>query len=149
MPTLNYTTSVPVVRTIGEIQHALAKHGASGVGMSYEDGKPVGIVFMLTTPFGERAFALPVDVPAVHRLLTDQRQGRNGHKRNARVDNRLEQAERVAWRVIRDWLMAQLALIEAQMVSLDQVMLPYLKVDPGHTLYEAYQEREMQGLIGE
>lgn len=53
-----------------------------------------------------------------------------------------EQAERVAWRVAREWLLAQLAIIEAQMATLDQVMLPYLQVDGQKTLYAAYRERE-------
>lgn len=142
MATLNYTTSIPAVRTIGEMQAALAKHGAASIAVAYTGGQPSGIGFMLKTPHGFRTFDLPVDVAAVHRLLTDQKAGKNGHKKNARVDNRPEQAERVAWRVTRDWLMAQLAIIEAQMATLDQVMLPYLKVDDSHTLYQAYAERE-------
>jgi len=39
-------------------------------------------------------------------------------------------------------------IIEAQMATLDQVMLPYLKVDDSHTLYEAYTEREQNLAIG-
>ena len=34
------------------------------------------------------------------------------------------------------------------MATLDQVMLPYLKVDDSHTLYEAYTEREQNLAIG-
>ena len=148
MATLNYTTGVPVVRTIGEMQESLARHNAASIAITYEGSKPVGIGFMLKTPHGFRTFELPVDVAAVHQLLTDQRHGQNGHKTNSRVDNRPEQAERVAWRVARDWLFAQLAIIEAQMATLDQVMLPYLKVDDSHTLYQAYAEREQNLAIG-
>lgn len=142
MATLNYTTTISVVRTIGEMQQALAGHGAASIAIAYEGGKPSGIGFMLKTPHGFRTFDLPVDVAAVHRLLSDQRAGRNGYKANIRVDARPEQAERVAWRVARDWLFAQLAIIEAQMATLDQVMLPYLKVDDSHTLYQVYTDRE-------
>jgi len=148
MATLNYTTVVPVVRTIGEMQEALAGHGAASIAIAYEGGKPSGISFMLKTPHGFRTFDLPVDVAAVHQLLTEQRHGQNGHKANSRVDARPEQAERVAWRVAREWLFAQLAIIEAQMATLDQVMLPYLKVDDSHTLYQAYTQREQALAIG-
>ena len=56
-------------------------------------------------------------------------------------------AERVAWRVIKDWLEAQLALIDAQMATLDQVMLPYLVIDAtGKTLYGSYRDREQVAL---
>lgn len=142
MPTLNYTTTVPASRTIAEMQEALARHGAQTIAIDYHDGRPAGIAFMLTTPQGPKAFTLPVDVQAVHRLLSDQKNGRNGQKRNGRVDDRPAQAERVAWRVVRDWLLAQLAIIEAQMATLDQVMLPYMRVDDSRTLYEAYRDRE-------
>lgn len=146
MPTLNYTTTVPVTRTIAEIQDSLSKHGASSIATDYVDGKPAGLAFIVPTPHGPRQFAMPVDVDAVHRLLVNQKAGRDGHKRNPRVDDRREQAERVAWRVMREWLVAQLAIIEAQMASLDQVMLPYLKVDADRTLYESYKEHEQAAL---
>lgn len=146
MGTLNYTTTVPASRTIAEIQTALAKHGAGTIAVQYEGQKPCGLAFSLTTPHGLKAFALPVDVAAVHRLLTDQRDGRNGWAKNSRVDARVEQAERVAWRVVREWLLAQLAIIEAQMATMDQVMLPYLRVDDTHTLYERYRENEQKAI---
>jgi hypothetical protein len=50
--------------------------------------------------------------------------------------------ERVAWRIAKDWLEAQLAILQSEMVSIDQVMLPYLHVDGDKTLYQAYAERE-------
>lgn len=46
-----------------------------------------------------------------------------------RVEKRyltLEQANRVAWRIAHDWLRAQLAIIDAGMVTLPEVMFPYL-----------------------
>lgn len=56
------------------------------------------------------------------------------------------QAERVAWRVIKDWIAAQLAIVETQMVELDQVMLPYLHVDGDRTLYESYRDQELRAI---
>lgn len=138
MPTLNYTTQVAAGKTIGEIQALLAKHGASAVATRYDNGRAVGVSFGLVTPHGERHFTLPVDVPAMLRLL--QRQRISPRYRTA------EHAVRVAWRVVKDWLAAQLALVEASMATLDQVMLPYLQVDPEHTLYEAFREREQAAL---
>ena len=48
--------------------------------------------------------------------------------------------------VVKDWIEAVLALIEARMVTIDEVMLPYLKVDQERTLWQAYQEREQAAL---
>jgi hypothetical protein len=133
MPIKNYTTSVPVVRTVAEVQAMLAKHGASRVAVNYAGGLPVGLSFALDTPYGRRAYDLPVEVAGVARKLA---QGVNGKVTP-------EQAARVAWRIVRDWLDAQLALIEAAAAALDQVMLPYLLVDDGRTVYDEYREREM------
>ena len=58
------------------------------------------------------------------------------------------QAERVAWRVLKDWLEAQLALIEAGVADMAEVMLPYLHVAPGVTLYRAYLDNEQLAIGG-
>ena len=47
-----------------------------------------------------------------------------------------EQAKRVAWRIVKDWVEAQLAIIETQMVKPEQVFLPYAITQTGETLYE-------------
>lgn len=46
------------------------------------------------------------------------------------------QAIRTAWRVIRDWVEAQLALVEINMVTVPQVFLPYAIMRDGKTLSE-------------
>jgi hypothetical protein len=97
------------------------------------------MTFGLVTPHGPRLFTLPVDVDAMQRLLA-------GHKPSGGMSmaafRSREHAERVAWRVIKDWLAAQLTLVATDMAALDQVMLPYLHVDGDRTLYAAYRDRE-------
>lgn len=142
MAILNYTTRIGATKTLGEMQTMLAKHGAARVAVDYDDGIPSGISFYLNTPHGMRAFSLPVNMDAMHVLLVRQEQAgllKAGSKadRSSRA-----QAERVAWRVMKDWLSAQLALVETEMATIDQVMLPYLHVDGEKTLYAAYSERE-------
>ena len=56
---------------------------------------------------------------------------------------------RVAWRILKDWVAAQLAIVETEMVSLDEVMLPYLRSDDGRTLYELFTERQLALTTGE
>ena len=46
------------------------------------------------------------------------------------------QAERTAWRNVRDWIMAQMAIIEAGQVEMEEVFLPYLTDRQGRTLYQ-------------
>jgi len=144
MSVLNYTTKIAATKTVSEVQTMLAQHGASRIAIDYDNGRAVGITFALTTPHGQRLFTLPVDVDAMHRLLVAEddagRLKAGGMSRDARRSR--EQAERVAWRVIKDWLAAQLTLIQTEMAALDQVMLPYLHTDDGRTLYTAYRDRE-------
>jgi hypothetical protein len=141
MSVLNYTTSIATTKTIGEIQTLLAEHGASRIAVDYEDGAPSGLTFSLTTAHGPRLFTLPVDVDAMHRLLVAEYDA--GRIKNRRPPMRTrEHAEKVAWRVIKDWLAAQLTIVQTQMAAIDQVMLPYLRVDEHRTLYAAYRERE-------
>jgi len=117
------------------MQALLGKSGADAVAVMYEEGKPSGMSFSLATPAGQRSFMLPVDVGAVQKLLTAQK------RTHRSVDDRPAQAERVAWRIVKDWLAAQLTLIDAQMASLDEVMLPYLVTAPNRTLRDDWRER--------
>jgi hypothetical protein len=147
MATLNYSTSIPAARTIGEIQRMLAVHGAAAVTVGYVDGKATGVSFALQTPHGERVFTLPVDVAALRHLLREQaRAGKLKASMPRGGWDSPEHAERVAWRVVKDWLEAQLAIIEARMATLDQVMLPYLHVEGGTTLYELYRRNEQRAI---
>src|SRR5690349_21099089 len=148
MAVLNYTTSIAATKTVGEMQTALAAAGASRIAVDYDAGSPVALSFMLVTPHGPRHFTLPVNIDAMHRLLVaEDKAGRIRSGAKATRSSR-EQAERVAWRVMKDWLLAQLALVATEMVGLDQVMLPYLHVDEsGKTLYGAYKEREAVAML--
>lgn len=148
MGTLNYTTKVPVAKTIGEIQEMLVRQGAATVATTYTDGQPTGISFMLNTPHGQRAFSLPVNVAAVNALLVKQNDNRELRPDGKRVMafTTTEHAARVAWRVLKDWVEAQLAIIESQMATLDQVMLPYLHADGDRTVYEIYRDNEQKAL---
>jgi hypothetical protein len=50
-----------------------------------------------------------------------------------------DHVERVAWRILGDWIAAQAAIIETEMVTLPQVMLPYMRTDDGSTVFERYE----------
>lgn len=139
MALLNYTTTIAVDKTLAEVQRLLAKQGARSILTEYDgSGNPQSVSFLIGTAFGDRGFRLPADTEAVWRVLTKQwNQGRVPRRFVTR-----EQAARVAWRIIKDWLEAQLALIETEMVSLEQIMLPYMTMDDGRSLYQVMRERQ-------
>lgn len=140
---LNYTTKVPSSRTINEMQDALGRAGARRVMVEYANGAPAALAFSLPTAHGERLYTLPCDIDAVLRVLKDTDPTL---LRTNKIKADREQAEKVAWRVLKDWLEAQLALVRTQMAPLDQVMLPYLHVAPELTLYEAWAQDEGRAL---
>jgi len=127
------STEVSVERSVEEIQRLLVKHDATEVRIRYEQGRPVAVAFLIETEFGPRAFALPANVERVWpRLIKENRQGKLAPRFTTK-----EQAARVAWRIVRHWLKAQIAVIESGLISMDELLLPYL-VDPrtGQTLYQ-------------
>jgi hypothetical protein len=55
----------------------------------------------------------------------------------------LEQAERVAWRIVKDWVDAQMAILESEMVQMDEIFLPYMLNQNNMTLYQAYKNNQL------
>jgi len=89
-----------------------------------------------------RAFSLPVNIEGTEKAMREA-------NRKGLVPNRYlgrDQAIRVSWRTLKSWLEAQLALIEAGVAELTEVMLPWLHVAGDRTLYAAYQENEHKAL---
>lgn len=133
MPLLNYTTKVDVYTTLGAIQGQLVKHGAKRIMQEYDDqGHIDALTFAIETPVGVQGFRLPANVDAVHEVLKRQK---------VKCDR--EQAERVAWRILKDWIEAQMAILESEMVQLDEIFLPYMLNQQGQTLFEAYRNNQL------
>lgn len=128
MPIMNYTTKVDVYTTIGAIQGMLVKHGAKKIMQDYdENGRIRAICFAIDTPTGLRGIQLPAKVENVLAVLRQQK-----------VKADYEQAERVAWRIVKDWVAAQMAILESEMVQLDEIFLPYMVNREGNTFYQLY-----------
>lgn len=146
MPIANYTTQVAAMKSVGEIQGMLTAHGARSIMINFSDNQePVSLAFLIKTTDGEVPFRLPANIEAVQRLLakslkSSYRKWDSEYQRQR--DQKLkEQAMRVAWRVLRDWIRAQMAIIETEMVVLEQVFLPYMVTRNERTLYETIQEK--------
>jgi len=135
MPILNYTTEIAVGKTMGEIQTALARRGVQRISTLFDDdGTPAGLGFTMKTDYGVRDFELPVRTAGV--LVAMSRDSKV-----PKAKQTAEQAARVAWRIAKDWLEAQSALIDAGLASLDEVMMPYLITDTGRTMYVETRQR--------
>lgn len=127
---------MPASRSIEEIQAALVKYGATGVLYEYEQGtgRILALKFILPMHDKEAAnhvrnvgFSLPVNWRRFQAALK-----RDGVRRWDDEDY----CYRVAWRCVRDWVLAQMALYDTQMVDLPQVFLPFAASGDGETLYD-------------
>jgi len=135
MPIKNYTTKIDPHKTIWEIQSILSKHGAQEISISYDErSNPVAIKFMIVISWHPTPYKLPANYQWVKGAL------RKHHNLPAslRTD---EHALRVSWRIIKDWIDSQLALIESEQAELSQIFLPYVLNKNWKTLYEVFKEQ--------
>lgn len=139
MPIKNYTTEVAVSKTMGEITQLLSRKGVSRISTLFDEaGDPTGIGFTMKTEYGLRDFEFIVNYDGVLKVLKAEAQPRYQTK---------AQASRVGWRIARDWLDAQVALVEIGLASMDQVFMPYMIAGPhGETVYSMIRAQGLKEL---
>lgn len=141
MPILNYTTSIAAEKTVSEIQSILARSGASAVMAEYDDEQVLcSIAFQVRFKGQVLSYRLPAQIDKIYIILQNDR----NVTRKLRTR---EQASRVTWRIIKDWIQAQLALIEAEQAQLTEVFLPYMQTADGSTIYERLEHGGFSGLL--
>jgi hypothetical protein len=129
MPIKNYSTNIGLERTIAEIEKILAKHGARAILKEYDvSGRVTAVNFIAEVFEGQSVpFRLPLDVQALMEVINHQidhpqkHEGKIEHK----YKNDMDYARRVGWRIIRDWVDAQMTMIDLRQVTIPQVFLSY------------------------
>ena len=131
MPILNYTTTIDAFKTLGEIQKILVRSGARSINVDYDDdGNPSAVTFLIDINGTWINFRLPSNWHGVKRRIDRDPNIRRGLKTD-------EQAIRVSWRITKDWIEAQMAIIDAELAELAEVFLPYAVRADGQTFYRA------------
>ena len=132
------STNIKPEKTAAEIQGLLGYKGAHQILMEYENREIVAVSFTLRNGNQEIPFRLPVRWEAcLQAMLNDP--GTPMSRCNK------DQAKRTAWRIILRWVQAQIALIDTEMVTMTEVMLPYIQVGKG-TFYEALEKEHFKML---
>jgi hypothetical protein len=144
MAILNYTTTIEPEQTISEIQKMLSRHGVTAMMTEYDGPQVSAVSFQLNIEGKPMGFRLPCNWRAVRLIFKEQGITSVKHK-DKNLDNR---AVRTAWRIIKDWVQAQLALVEVNMVTVPQVFLPYAIMKDGRTLSE-HVAADPKFLLGE
>jgi len=146
MALLNYTTIIEPEQTIGEIQKMLSRYGVSAMMTEYDGAQVSAVSFKMIIKDKPMAFKLPCHWKGVLQVFNEQGIGVSKIKHKDRNSN--NQAVRTAWRIIKDWVEAQLALVEVNMVTIPQVFLPWAIMKDGKTLAE-HIEKDPNFLLGD
>ncbi len=140
MGLLNYSTRIPAAQTAGEVQGILGKHGAKAVMIEYgDDGGAEALSFQIKRGDNTLGFRLPIEPDKVLKVLQDQYDSGKLRSHQGRADR--EQSVKVAWRILKDWIEAQMAYLETQMVTMEQLFLPYMLTRDNKTLYQTMLDR--------
>jgi hypothetical protein len=154
MALLNYTTIKKPEETVSEIGQLLSQWGVSAIMTEYDGRQVSAVAFKIEIDGKPLSFRLPCNWRAVHQVLVTHNANRKRTKRNGymqiekRIDDSEEQSIKVAWRIIQDWIVAQMALVEVNMATVPQIFLPYVITRDGRTLAEKVFD-EPEFLLGE
>lgn len=131
MALLNYTTKIDPDKTAAEITRCLTQHGAQAIMTEYDPSTTwiSALSFKITVNEQTMGFRLPCDWQPVFQILQKD-------PKVPRANSTKDQAIRTAWRIVKDWVEAQMALVETKMVTTQQVFLPYAVMRDGRTLAE-------------
>jgi len=132
----NYESSSPLPNIFAAIEKTLTTHGAKQVTREYDNGLITAISFVVDTKRGPLAVKLPARFDRVKEIFDQQ-----GHHYKP------EQPYRTAWATIRDWIDVQMALIDWDMVKVEEVFLPYAVGNNGKTLFENFEANGLPMLL--
>ena len=143
MPIKNYSTTKDPIDTIAEIEKILVKNGCSGVSKEYDNGVPMAVYFTFIINERPVNFKLEARQRATLKILEEDKSIPNSYKNE-------EQALRVSWRIIKDWIDSQLAYIQTGQVKFEELFLPKAVDHTGRTFFERLNEKDnMKLLTGE
>lgn len=137
---MNYTSEVKPSKSIGELETLLVSAGARNISKDYDAaGNVTAFFFSITVQHGTVSFRLPCNVDAVYDFFLSRRKH---YQRGTKARIR-EQSERVAWRILLDWVDAQLSMIMAKQVKPEQAFFAYI-INPntGQTLFEHMESQD-------
>jgi hypothetical protein len=117
----NYTSEVSINKSIQKIESQLMDHGAKEILKIIDNGKVIGIAFIVDVNGKEIPFRLPARVERVEKKL--QKEIRRPMK--GTMERIAEQAGRTAWKILSDWVDIQMAIIDLDQVELAEIFLSF------------------------
>ena len=137
MAILNYTTTVDAFKKVSEIEYILVKHKAKSIMKHYDGESITGLSFLIDNGYQQIPVRLPVKTDECLKVLKKEKAAGKKNIKDTR-----EQAERVAWRILKDWVEAQMALLDIEMVTFEEIFLSYIETNNGKTIYQRLEEKK-------
>jgi hypothetical protein len=136
----NYASEASEASIFDAIRKTLAAHKAKRIVFDYDDaGRATGIEFTVKLGSVPYTFRLPARFEAAEPLVA---QARRSAGMSATSGEKLRnQTYRTVWATLRDWIDAQMALIDIGAVRIEEVFMPYLIIEPGVTMFERFAEQ--------
>ena len=133
-----FSTTFDAYKTVSEIERILVMHGAKSIMKQYEGEEITSLSFLITVEGRDIPIKLPVRIDEVNLVLTEQKKA---HPK-AGIKATRDQANRVAWRIMKDWVEVQMALLDMKMVRFEEVFLSYIETTNGETIYDKLQKQQ-------
>lgn len=145
----NYSTKIPANKTISEIEESLLQHGATDLWKSYGANKEIlSLAFAVPTEHGKIPFKLIINIEAVRQIIREQHQKGDARAISNAQAQDIEQARNVGWRILKDWIDAQMALVEVKMRKIEQVFLADIwDSHTEKTFFEVLEDKNFPGLL--
>lgn len=142
----NYTSTVPATRSISYIETKLAQKGATQILKLYDATARVeGICFIIPMNGRDMPFKLPAKVAECEKVLMANLTSRARPETKKKIP---QQAERTAWKILSDWVEAQMAMIELSQVEILEVFLSYVyDHQKQQTFFEQIKEKNYKALL--
>lgn len=117
----NYTSSVPMERSVDLIEKELIALGAANIMKKYEASELVAIMFQIDMP-DDPSHLIPINLPA--RVASVEAYMGKHFKLSG--DKLKDQARRTAWKSLLEWVQIQASFIKVGRVELLEVFLPFV-----------------------
>ena len=142
----NYTSTISASKSISFIENKLVANKARDILKRYDDkGRVESIMFIIPVNGNDYPFKLPARLSECEKILQASLSQRARPETRRKVK---DQAEKTAWKIIADWVDAQMALIELQQAEMMEIFMPYLyNHQKEKTYFEIVKEKGFKAMI--
>ncbi len=140
----NYTSIVSKEKSIANIEKLLVQAGANHISKIYENNEIKGLFFQLIIDNNPFTFRLPSQSENIYIML------KNNIKkpRKNTFKNINEQSERIAWKILKEWIHIQLSFIKLKQIEPLQAFLSYLyDFNKQLTFYDTLKQNNFKFLL--